>query len=323
MNQGPVLRGAEDISAGWLSDVLQRDVVRFAASSEQSSWSNQHPIVVTFADGTTHTLRLKVCLGATFGRSEVDYYTRDYVSLIEAPLVRCWNAEYEEGIGYHLLLDDLSATYRNRRGVPPTLEYGLAAAEALGRLHRHCWRSKPAPEQAVLDRYFEEISPGVAAMERATGLTLRARFQNHERAMRKRWTQSHGMTLLHGDLNSMNILTPKSGDQPVYFLDRQPFDWSLQYGAAANDLAYMLVLWWPNEARRLYGEAILRRWHESLGIEDYSWDEALADWSLSVEQCLHVPLEWCSKPDTLDRMRWLWEIQLDRVKDALGRQGRA
>jgi hypothetical protein len=114
MNQSPVLRGAEDISA----DVLQRDVARFAASSEQSSWSNQHPMVVTFADGTTHTLRLKVCLGATFGRSEVDYYTRDYLSLIEAPLVRCWNAEYEEGIGYHLLLDDLSATYRNRRGVP-------------------------------------------------------------------------------------------------------------------------------------------------------------------------------------------------------------
>jgi len=72
---------------------------------------------------------------------------------------------------------------------------------------------------------------------------------------------------------------------------------------AATDLAYMLVLWWPNEARRLYEEAILRRWYESLGTEEYSWGEALADWVLSVEQCLHVPLEWCSKPDTLGRMR--------------------
>ena len=175
----------------------------------------------------------------------------------------------------------------------------------------------------MLDRYFEEISPGVAAMECATGLTLRTRFQNHEQAMRTRWARSHGMTLLHGDLNSMNILTPKSGDRPVYFLDRQPFDWSLQYGVAVSDLAYMLVLWWPNEARRLYEEAILRRWYESVGTEEYSWDEALADWLLSVEQCLHVPLEWCSKPDTFDRMRWLWEIQLDRVKDALEGQGRA
>ena len=323
MKQSPVLQSAEDISVGWLSDVLQRDVVRFAASSSHSNWSNQHLIVVTFADGTTRTLRLKACPGATFGRSEVDYYTRDYVSLTEAPLVRCWNAAYKEGIGYHLLLDDLSATHRNRRGVPPTLEYGLAAAEALGRLHKHHWCSKPAPEQAMLDRYFEEISPGVAAMECATGLTLRTRFQNHEQAMRTRWARSHGMTLLHGDLNSMNILTPKSGDRPVYFLDRQPFDWSLQYGVAVSDLAYMLVLWWPNEARRLYEEAILRRWYESVGTEEYSWDEALADWLLSVEQCLHVPLEWCSKPDTLDRMRWLWEIQLDRVKNALERQGRA
>jgi hypothetical protein len=95
-------------------------------------------------------------------------------------------------------------------------------------LHKHHWCSKPAPEQAVLDRYFEEISPGVAVMERAIGLTPRARRQNHERSMRTRWARSHGMTLLHGDLNSMNILAPKSADQPVYFLDRQPFDWSLQ-----------------------------------------------------------------------------------------------
>ena len=320
MKPSAVLQGAEDMSVGWLSDVLQREVTRFTVSGEQSNWSNQHPIVVTFADGTTQDLRLKTCLGTTFGRSEVDYYTRDYVGLTEAPLVRCWNGAYEEGIGYHLLLDDVSATHRNRRGVAPTLEYGLAAAGALGRLHKHHWCSRPAPEQAVLDRYFEKISPGVAAMERATGLTLSIRFQNHERAMRARWARSHGMTLLHGDLNSMNILTPKYADQPVYFLDRQPFDWSLQYGVAASDLAYMLVLWWPNEAQGPCEEAILRRWYESLGADEYSWDEALADWSLSVEQCLHVPLEWCSKPDTLNRMRWLWEIQLDRVKDALGRQ---
>ena len=47
---------------------------------------------------------------------------------------------------------------------------------------------------------------------------------------------------------------------------------------AVSDLAYMLVLWWPKDARRLYEEAILRRWYESVGTEDYSWDEALADW---------------------------------------------
>jgi hypothetical protein len=319
MQLGQVLRSPEELTTTWLSLILRRDVVRFVASSDQSNWSNQHRVVVTFADEATRALRLKVCLGTTFGRSEVDYYTRDYVGLSQAPLVRCWNAMYEEGTGYHLLLDDLSATHRNGRGVLPTLEYGLAVAEALGRLHKHHWCSRPAPEQAALDRYFDEIRPGVAAMEHATGLTFSTRFQDHERAMRTRWARSHGMTLLHGDLNSTNILAPISRDRPVYFLDRQPFDWSLQYGVAVSDLAYMLVLWWPSEVRRVHEEAIFRRWYKTLSAEEYSWNEALADWLLSVEQCLHVPLEWCSKPDTLERMRWLWEMQLGRVKDALER----
>lgn len=40
---------------------------------------------------------------------------------------------------------------------------------------------------------------------------------------------------------------------------------------------------------------------------------ALADWQLSVLQCLCVPLEWCAKPGTALPMRWLWEAQLDRI----------
>ena len=32
---------------------------------------------------------------------------------------------------------------------------------------------------------------------------------------------------------------------------------------------------------------------------------------------LHVPLEWCSKPETAEKMRWLWELQLGRVLSAM------
>ena len=125
------------------------------------------------------------------------------------------------------------------------------------------------------------------------------------------------MSLLHGDLNSMNVLTPKADTRPVYFLDRQPFEWSLTYGVAAYDLAYFLVLWWPESIRVACETPILRCWYENVEQEGYSWEEAQADWRISVEQCLHVPLEWCSKPQTAEKMRWLWEIQLARVKAAL------
>ena len=335
--QRRVIRGADDITADWLSRALGQPVLQFSARSEASNWSSQIPLTVRLADGgslahlraahagmspsggpaVSCALRLKVCLGSTFGRSEVDYYTRDYVGLANAPLVRCHDAAYEAGVGYHLLLDDLAATHHDRRDVPPTLAYGLAVAEALGRMHRHHWASQPAPDPAALDRYFAEIRPGIEVIEHLTGRRFRARFEAHEQAQRARWADPRGMSLLHGDLNATNILTPKVAQAPVIFLDRQPFDWSLTYGVAAHDLAYFLVLSWPPQLRQRCEEALLRCWHEALGQPGYSWSEAQADWALAVEQCLHVPFEWCSKPDTVTRMRWLWQAQLSRVQAAL------
>jgi hypothetical protein len=316
MTTDGVIRSLEGISATWLGAVLRRPVVRFAAAEEASSWSSQVPIQVEFADGTHARLRLKICLGRTFGRSEVDYYTRDYVELEDAPLVRCWDAQFEAGVGYHILMDDLTPTHRNRRNAPPSLEYGLAVAEALGRLHRHRWSSQPVPGPSKLDRYFAEIRPGVEPMEQATGLALAERFAAHEKALRARFVDPRGMSLLHGDLNSMNVLTPQTADRPVYFLDRQPFDWSLTYGVAVYDLAYFLVLWWPQDARSAHAAAILRRWYQTVAREEYSWEQARDDWHIAVQQCLHTPLEWCSKPQTVKKMRWLWELQLHRVTAA-------
>jgi hypothetical protein len=315
-----VIRNPDELTAEWLSEVLHTKVLRFTATSETSNWSNQFPLRVELPDGTIKLLRLKVCLGSTFGRSEVDYYLKDYATLKNAPLVHCWSAEFEQGVGYHILLDDLSATYANRRDVVPTLNYGLAVAEALGRMHRHTWALQTTPEVAALDRYFAEIHPGIPVMELATGMTFAARATRHEAAMRKRLSRATGLTLLHGDLNPTNILTPLKADAPVYFLDRQPFDWSLTYGLAASDLAYFVVPWWPSETRAAHETAILRRWYDVLQAQDYSWDEARADWALSVEQCLHVPMEWCSKPETAVKMRWLWEPQLQRALSAMSRR---
>jgi hypothetical protein len=55
-------------------------------------------------------------------------------------------------------------------------------------------------------------------------------------------------------------------------------------------------------------------------MPEYTWSEARADWALSVEQCINVPLEWCSKAHTFDSMRWLWEVQLTRVQEGLARE---
>lgn len=256
-----VISSAESITSEWLSDALQKNVASFSMEIESSNWSSQVPLTVTFSDGQIASLRVKICAGSSFGRSEVDYYTRDYLTMTDAPLVKCWNAEFDIGIGYHLLLDDLAETHSNRRDLQPSRTYGLAVAKALGRLHRHHWEARPTPDQKAVDRYFQEIRPGIAAIKNISGHNLDNETTALEAQLRDRLMDSRGMSLLHGDLNSMNILTPKGCDNPVFFIDRQPFDWSLTYALAIHDLAYFLVLWWPDEIRIAHEAEIVRCWH--------------------------------------------------------------
>ncbi len=320
MNSSPVIRDASELTPAWLGAVLGQPVDALEITAGHGNWSRQFSIRARLGDGTTRTLRLKLCLGNTFGRSEVDYYTRDYLGLPNAPLVRCFDAQFANGFGYHLLLEDLAATHTDRRDAPGDLAYGLAVAEALARLHRHHWCSQPAPHRSAIDRYLDEVRPGLEPLERATGCTLLERFERHEQAFRRRWAQGEGMSLLHGDLNPTNILTPPGRATPLYFLDRQPFDWSLTYGVAASDLACFMIPWWPEPTTEEHAMAVLRRWYDVLDVPGYGWTQAQADWWLSVEQCLNVPMEWCSKPDTLARMQWLWQAQFSRVQHALALQ---
>lgn len=312
-----VILNADGITPQWLSEVLQKDVSSLKMSIESSSWSSQVPLTVNFRDGSTASLRVKICAGPSFGASEVNYYTRDYISMTNAPLVKCWNAEFETQVGYHLLLDDLAKTHTNRRDVQPSRPYGLAVAKALGRLHKYHWESQSVPAQRAVDRYFQEFRPGIAALKSISGHDLFGEASEIEMRVRDRLTNPRGMSLLHGDLNSMNILTPKGNDSPVYFIDRQPFDWSLTYAVAIHDLAYFLVLWWPEDIRTAHEAEIVRCWHREVGDATYQWEQALSDWKIAVRQCLHVPLEWCSKPETVEKMRWLWELQLNRVSSAV------
>lgn len=312
-----MITGPEQLSVAWLSEALGEPVVSLQCSQDRSAWAEQVSIRAELRDGSSRALRLKVCQGTTFGRSEVDYYLRDYVSMPDAPLVRCFAAHHDPAVGYHVLMEDLAATHVDRRDVPPTRAYGIAVAQALGRLHRHHWGSMPAPAESALDRYLAESRPGLATLEQETGEALSASFDAHERAFRQRWREPRGMSLLHGDLNPTNVLTPRGADAPVLFIDRQPFDWSLTYGLAVSDLAYFLIPWWPPGDRQACETDLLWHWHQTLDRPDYRWAEAQADWRLSVAQCLNVPMEWCAQPDTRQRMRWLWTEQLARVRHAM------
>ncbi len=271
-----------------------------------------------------------------FGASEVDYYVRDYVDLPQAPLVPCYHAAYDgEHHVYHLLLADLTTTHQNNWQKPLTPAYGRALAEALAILHSRWWGTDrlqqtgiawPYPQQ--IDRHLENVSRGLEPLLAETkedipeewGTIIRQILEAHPRAMHTRMSQDPHFTLIHGDTNPGNILSPIQGETPLYLVDRQPFAWSFTHWLGVFDLAYLLGLWSEPPLRRQLEMDMLRHYHDMLrqqGVAGYSWAQLVADYKLCLLQQVYVPLAWCVNADDVQKMKWVWFPQLQRVMTAV------
>jgi hypothetical protein len=273
--------------------------------------------------------------GYGFGPSEVDYYVRDYRGIERVPLVRCYDAAYSPGLRrYHVLMDDLSPTHVVGIDRPVTLEHGLALAEGLAALHARWWGSdrlascgKSLPSVQQIERYVGIPRPGMEPvidyckdeLKPHWAGAIREVFARHPQAMSDRTRDGNGFTLIHGDVNRTNILVPREGDRPLYVIDRQPFDWMLTTWLATYDLSLPIVLWWDVETRRKHEFRILRHYHDHLvrrGITNYSMDQLVGDYRLSVMMGLYVAAEWCWDGIREDKV-WIWKPKLMRTLTAV------
>jgi hypothetical protein len=127
---------------------------------------------------------------------------------------------------------------------------------------------------------------------------------------------SQGITKIHGDLNPGNILVPLHGSSPIFLIDHQPFDWSLECWLGASDLVYAMVLFWETPLRRQLEMPALRHYHESIverGIVGYSFDRLVDDYRHCIVEAIGAAVEWCVLEDDRERMRWLWTRHLRRA----------
>jgi hypothetical protein len=332
------------ISVDWLDTVLARSgalsggrVRDYEAQHVDSTNARFVRIRLAYEAGSSgtlpETLLLKLCSGkdGSFGPSEVQYYTRDYAGLADAPIPACYDARYsDEPRGYHILMDDLTATHRNNWDVAPTLAHGCAVAEALVALHAHWWDAARLPEidaklpgAPEIRRYIDAVQPGLEPLledvadeiDDSWKRTLMEIFAHHPALMLRRTQDPTGFTLVHGDVNSGNILSPREGWGKTYLVDRQPFDWSLTTWLGVSDLAYMMVLWWDTELRRQLELDVLRHYHQSLsrrGIAGYSLEQLLRDYRLAAVQGVYVATEWCKLEEDRVTMKWVWFRHLQR-----------
>lgn len=322
----PILRQPGDLSLEWVEQALKRTVRTLEKSGAiESNWGSHTRLKVSLVD-EPDPLRLhaKIASAATFGRAEVDYYTKHFVGLADAPLVRCHHADADAS-HYNLLLADLSETHGDQKVVEPTECYGRALVEAAAKLHAHHWPQTPPPDishlegtlsraRAGKDTMLDAMRDGFTLSERTT---VRELFESSSAARLARIADPEGFTWVHGDLNPTNVLAPFSACGPVYLIDHQPFVDSPSFSwLGASDIAHAIVVWWPPELRRECERRLVEHWHATLvarGVRNYPLTKAWDDWRLCGLDGIYTPAGWCSEPEDLLRMRGLWEAQLRRV----------
>ena len=290
-----VIKNIAQITTDWLTAVLTKSgalqsgsVARFELGQGQGNWSTSASLTLTYADGATGLCPAKLFLKMVetdtgdsdefFGESEVTYYTRDYIDVPHAPLIRCYDGAYsKENLCYHLLLDDVSSSHIEAAEKEVTLEYGLALAEGLAALHG-CWwgverldeARAPMHSAEHIQRFVSIAEPGVGHILNRFSADLDPHwpdrlwelYAKHPQAIIKRTEDPNGFTLIHADVGHNNILVPREGERPIYIIDRQPFNWSLTTWLGIYDLAYAIVLDWEIETRRRYEMRVLKHYHD-------------------------------------------------------------
>lgn len=345
-----VITNLDQISTVWLTSVLARSgaltrgvVQSFELGTGQGNWSTSANLKLTYTDDAQGSL--PVCLflkmvdtdhgdGEFFGDSEVTYYTRDYVDVKNAPVLRCYDAVYSKEINrYHLLLEDISETHIEAYDKTPTLEYGLALAESLAILHARWWGKARLVEAGsgvhdakYIQNFVDIAEPGAghileyksAELKPHWADLIRELYAKHPQVLIQRAQDLNGFTLIHGDLGSANVLVPRDGDRPLYIIDRQPFNWSLITWLGVYDLAYAIVLDWDVELRKQCEIPLLKQYHETLrqrGVTDYGWERLYDDYRLCVVMGVYIATEYC-RGGINERWTHVWMRMLQRALTA-------
>jgi hypothetical protein len=257
-------------------------------------------------------------------RREVTMYRDPAYRLTPNVLPLCYAAEFDESDDrFVIALEDLSEThFQSEWPLPPAIENCRMAVRSLARLHAHWW------DHPQLEQKTEPFAPrGQHAAAVAVFCELTERFISalgdslsphraqvirdicaKPRVLLDRMSARTNVTLVHRDAHLWNFLFPRDSAGQVRMIDWQLYG----NGFGANDLAYMIALFWHPERRERYEQELLRLYHSTLtehGVTGYGYDDLETDYRIGVIRCIGVPVEqW-----NLKLWPAIWAVHIERI----------
>ena len=326
LRRAGVLGGGEVIDVGVETsrDTLISRIARLRLTyARQSDASPSHVFFKTSHERVDATFR-------EFGRKEAAFYDVVAPALPPGLLPRCYEAVAEPAGHWHVMLEDLTASYETLPDwpVPPPTTRWNAVVAAHARFHAFWWDHARlgvsvgafADDAGALERHLASFPKEVATFADRLGDRLSAeRRRIYERLvdaaprLSARYRSHRDMTIIHGDAHVWNALVSRD----AALNDVRLIDWDAwRIDTATDDLAYMIAVHWFPDWRRRYERESLRRYHDALiaaGVGGYSFDALWQDYRHSVLWQIATPM-WQANHGL---GAWIWWNHLECIMAAV------
>jgi len=312
-----------DVSAEWMTQVLrQSETIRRGAVSQvrteplgsvQGYLSGVGRVILTYdtpQSDAPETVVIKLPAVAEMNRQigeSLRAYQREALFYLHiAPqtdvrVPRCYHASADPDVGdWSLVLEDGSGLRNGDQIEGFTLDEALSAIRTIARLHARWWNS---PELAALDwmprenlslvhqfqddwpKFRDEYARRIGPEATAAGEKIAASGEAIEQLVKDSAT-----TITHWDYRADNVLLDDANaEQPVMVLD-----WQLAVrNVGAFDIARAITGSLPILVQEHHLRELVGVWHGelvTLGVQDFSADDAWRHYQLGLLQLLYTPI---------------------------------
>jgi len=238
-----------------------------------------------------------------FYRTEAECYRQASTVGLGVPTPAVYFSDVsDDDTGTLILMEDLNDARMADQVAGADLADAQAVIDVGAQLHAAWWESdrlaeltwlRPLnnPAYMAVGGQYSESWPTFAEMfasAPAAALEVGARLGEQLPSSYDWLMANRPTTLAHTDFRLDNFFFGRPG-APVTVIDWQLTVRSL----GAMDISYFIVQSLTTEMRRAHGEGLLRRWHTGLvdrGVDDYSWEDAQADFHDAVMLQMSIPV---------------------------------